>query len=93
MLSRPSTIFALRCVTYLCVSVIIQYFDFIIYLRVNIMQQIPIKAKPWANILKAFDYGALCAQNDFTNGSIIGDEDCLFLNVFSPGKTHQLIDW
>ena len=38
--------------------------------------------------LQASSYGAICVQTSFewdTIGEIIGDEDCLFLNIFTPG--------
>ena len=38
----------------------------------------------WSSDLDASTYGAQCPQYDRSSGNVIGDEDCLFLNVYTP---------
>lgn len=39
----------------------------------------------WSGHLKATQFGDICAQRDGSNTSkVVGSEDCLFLNVFTP---------
>lgn len=43
---------------------------------------------PWIDVKNAFNYGNDClqiARNNLSIG-IVGNEDCLYLNVFVPGK-------
>lgn len=46
----------------------------------------PQPAMPWATPRDASELGSRCPQVDFMGGSdtLEGDEDCLFLNVFTP---------
>lgn len=51
----------------------------------------PQAAKPWDNILPATDYGKPCVQLagplagvEGESGQVVGDEDCLSLNVWAP---------
>ncbi|CAH0586805.1 unnamed protein product [Chrysodeixis includens] len=40
---------------------------------------------PWEGVRKATEHGPKCPQRDiFTDMKIPGDEDCLYLNVYSP---------
>ncbi|XP_049825157.1 juvenile hormone esterase [Aethina tumida] len=45
----------------------------------NLRFEPPVAKSPWNDTLKATDYGSSCIQED---GS--GNEDCLYLNVFTP---------
>lgn len=42
----------------------------------------PEPADSWDEIRQADSFGNVCPQLD--QGNIIGDEDCLFLNVYTP---------
>jgi len=45
----------------------------------------PVLVEKWKGILQAKEFGTPCLQLDtLLYGSIIGSEDCLFLNVFTP---------
>ena len=40
--------------------------------------------EPWDDPIEGKDYGAKCQQVDPGRGAMMGSEDCLFLNVFTP---------
>lgn len=42
------------------------------------------KPEPWNTTLDASEYKNVCSQ--MNGGKPIGDEDCLFINVFTPGN-------
>lgn len=44
----------------------------------------PEKPVPWAGLRTAYEFGNECAQFNMMAGKILGKEDCLFLNVFTP---------
>lgn len=47
--------------------------------------QLPEKPDPWIDIKSVLETGYDCVQlNPFRESEIIGDEDCLFLNVYTP---------
>ncbi len=39
---------------------------------------------PWEKEFDATDDGSVCPQWDISQGKPVGDEDCLFLNVYTP---------
>ena len=43
----------------------------------------PVPVKPWFEVKDGSHFGQNCIQFA-TNGEIIGDEDCLFLNIYTP---------
>jgi para-nitrobenzyl esterase len=43
----------------------------------------PAPVVPWTDVRDATDFGARCAQKDLS-GNMVGSEDCLFLNVWTP---------
>jgi para-nitrobenzyl esterase len=43
--------------------------------------------EPWTTTLNATARGAVCPQPDLNTGELIGDEDCLTLNIWAP-RTH-----
>lgn len=49
----------------------------------NLFQQ-AVKPRPWNKTLDALQYKSVCIQMDA--GKAIGHEDCLYLNVFTPGN-------
>lgn len=44
----------------------------------------PEKHPGWSGTLKAFSAGQMCVQYSMITDTIIGNEDCLYLNVFVP---------
>ncbi|XP_067006808.2 esterase E4 [Anabrus simplex] len=56
--------------------------------------QPPQPAEPWDGIRDALREGAVCMYYDKKKGICIGDEDCLFLNVYTPrlptAQSHSL---
>ncbi|XP_029035228.2 juvenile hormone esterase-like [Osmia bicornis bicornis] len=44
----------------------------------------PVPIKPWRKVLNAYQEGNVCPQKEFQTDLLIGDENCLFLNVFTP---------
>ncbi|EFX78588.1 hypothetical protein DAPPUDRAFT_53255 [Daphnia pulex] len=44
----------------------------------------PIPVKPWAGVLNAIHEGSPCVQLDSILFKMIGNEDCLVLNVYTP---------
>lgn len=48
----------------------------------------PIPVHPWNAIKDSFDFGNVCYQyNPINKTQLIGDEDCLFLNVYTQDTT------
>lgn len=52
----------------------------------NKLLKAPEKVEPWSGTLNAFEYGNVCVQKRNLTGRVIGSEDCLFLNIFTPSK-------
>ncbi|XP_031829086.1 juvenile hormone esterase isoform X2 [Nomia melanderi] len=44
----------------------------------------PEPAEPWTGIKDATEYGNWCSQMDIFTREFIGDDDCLYLNVYTP---------
>ncbi|CAB0036063.1 unnamed protein product, partial [Trichogramma brassicae] len=44
----------------------------------------PVEKKRWSGVLDALVQGSVCTQYDLFNLTLIGAEDCLYLNVFTP---------
>ena len=48
----------------------------------------PEKAEPWVGVRESLEFGARCPQFDASSatepGGVVGDEDCLTLNVYAP---------
>lgn len=49
----------------------------------------PQTVTPWKNTLDCFTNGHVCPQLDVNDGRFLGDEDCLFLDVYVPQKTSK----
>ncbi len=52
----------------------------------------PVPKRPWKDAYDALEFGASCLQRDIIGGnpdSLVGDEDCLFVNVFTPRVPSQ----
>ncbi|XP_076170825.1 uncharacterized protein LOC143148407 [Ptiloglossa arizonensis] len=50
----------------------------------NLRFKPPVPVKPWKKTLNAFHEGNVCPQIDTSSANLIGSEDCLYLNVFTP---------
>lgn len=48
------------------------------------LSQAPKEALRWPNIYDAFEFGNECLQVQLFTNSILGQEDCLFLNIYVP---------
>ncbi|XP_076647596.1 juvenile hormone esterase isoform X2 [Halictus rubicundus] len=44
----------------------------------------PQPPEPWTGIREAKEFGNSCGQLDFMTHQVIGDDDCLYLNVYTP---------
>lgn len=44
----------------------------------------PAAAACWSAVREATEFGAQCLQHDVVTGNVVGDEDCLTLNVWTP---------
>ena len=54
--------------------------------------QAPQSAEPWQGVRDALVEGAICPQMDVHHGYVyVGDEDCLFLNVYTCQVTTVFI--
>ncbi|XP_025987483.2 para-nitrobenzyl esterase [Solenopsis invicta] len=57
----------------------------------------PVPAEPWSGSRDASKYGNIAVQMNFLTRQIEGDEDCLYLNVFTPkiepGKKRTVMVW
>ncbi|CAG7727886.1 unnamed protein product [Allacma fusca] len=52
----------------------------------NLRFQSPGPIDPWSDLLDAKTYGPDCAAIKFLTAEIVGEEDCLYLNVHAPKK-------
>lgn len=51
----------------------------------------PVPVQPWSQVRDCLNYGNHCMQKDDSQLYVIGNEDCLYLNVFTPAiKTKRL---
>jgi carboxylesterase type B len=46
--------------------------------------QAPQAPESWTGVRDAFEEGNICAQKDLFLGTYKGDDDCLYLNVYTP---------
>lgn len=44
----------------------------------------PLPVKPWYETLECHDHGQICLQHNTNGTEILGSEDCLYLNVYTP---------
>lgn len=44
----------------------------------------PQPPEPWTGIRDAKEFGSSCGQFDFFSNQVIGSDDCLYLNVYTP---------
>nr|XP_012150909.1 PREDICTED: venom carboxylesterase-6-like [Megachile rotundata] len=44
----------------------------------------PVPIAPWNEVLNAFQEGSVCPQRDIMSTKLMGHENCLYLNVFTP---------
>lgn len=51
-----------------------------------LLEKSPEPIEPWTGIHDASDYGSNCLQTTFNFSQFWGEEDCLFLNVYTPSK-------
>ncbi|ODN06566.1 Venom carboxylesterase-6 [Orchesella cincta] len=54
----------------------------------------PQSPEPWPGIRDALNYGSQCLQIEFFTSRIVGDENCLFINLFRPviRETNEFFD-
>lgn len=45
--------------------------------------------KKWSNVRDAFEYGNVCSQIDKITSSVIGSDDCLYLNVYTGSLENE----
>lgn len=69
-------------------------YDFTAYFQIertktNVFFQPPEPARDWEGVRLANNYGPKCVQIEFFTSKLMGNEDCLYLNVFSP-RVHPL---
>lgn len=51
----------------------------------------PVPVRPWYDVRDCFNFGNPCLQKNASNPTVVGNEDCLFLNVFTPAiETNRL---
>lgn len=56
----------------------------------------PVPAEPWNDTLMADEFGGSCIQPASTFGALESTEDCLYLNVYTPGDadgTNAVMVW
>lgn len=56
-----------------------------------IHEQDPREAKSWLGVKKVDEYPPACPQSGWYMDTFMGDEDCLYVNVFTPSKVRLAI--
>ncbi|XP_043593211.1 juvenile hormone esterase-like [Bombus pyrosoma] len=46
----------------------------------------PEPIEPWTGVRDALEFGNCCSQKDMLSHDFVGDDDCLYLNVYRPMK-------
>lgn len=63
----------------------------------NLIQKDSEPAEPWSGLKDATKFGNVCAQKDFFTRRTLGNEDCLFLNVYTsdlkPVEPRAVMVW
>lgn len=52
-------------------------------MRVFFYKKDPEPVEPWTEVREAINHGPNCAQPDLITSEVIGDDDCLYLNIYS----------
>jgi hypothetical protein len=61
----------------------------------SVCTQAPHPPQPWSDVLNATQDGPLCMQKNYLepNPTVQGQEDCLYLNVYTPDVSNRFSYW
>ena len=50
----------------------------------NLRFRAPVRPQSWSGVRQAFNHGSVCPQLGLSGDAVSGNENCLFLNVYTP---------
>lgn len=66
--------------------------SFNLYFHFSPFSQNPLPYEKWPDVLNATTFGSSCPQFDRHSHSVVGNEDCLYLNIYTTSLPRTILD-